>query len=216
MLLLLMLPIIMARQIEIYSEYTTHPSFICPEDAERCELYMLVDAMSRNITPPKLVKQCPPGLCKHVNDVGSAFGFRVLPGDVFFGAGLFKGYKIVEGEEEMATVTTTIVTTVHQTTTTLSCTGKPFLTCKSLAHCVWHGNPLNGYCSFSGLAQPTQPQITTPETTQVITNPTFSCLAKGQICDSDSECCSHSCQKRCLNPSILGICIFGQYISRCE
>jgi hypothetical protein len=222
-LLLLILPIVMAMKVEIYSDYTTHPSFVCPQDAESCELYILVDAMNRNVTPPKLVKECHPGLCRHVNDVGSSFGFRVLPGDVSFGAGLFKGYKIIEdGDaiEDGDTVATTVTTTTAlQTTTTLSCLGKPFLTCKSLEHCVWYGNPVNGYCSFSAfnLTATKQDRTTTSTTAQVVTTTTiFSCLTKGHVCFADGECCSLSCQKRCLNPSILGICIFGQYISRCQ
>jgi len=217
-LLLLIFPLVMAKRIEIYSEYTTHPSFICPEDAERCELYMLVDAMSRNITPPKLVKQCSPGLCMHANDVGSAFGFRLLPGDVFFGAGLFKGYKIVEGEDVETTTTVTTTTTTTIPTTTLSCIGKPFLTCKSLEYCVWYGDPIMGYCSFPGLAKTTEIATTktTATTTQTTTTTIFSCLVKGEQCSSDSDCCSQKCQRRCLNPSILGICLFSQYISRCQ
>jgi hypothetical protein len=132
---------------------------------------------------------------------------------------LFKGYKIIEGEE---TTTTTVVTTttVQTTTTTLSCIGKPFLTCKSLDYCVWYGNPISGYCSFPNLTQTTVQQTsqttTTQTTTQIVTTTTISCSLKSQACFADSDCCSHSCQKRCLNPSILGFCIFSQYISRCQ
>ncbi len=204
---------VFAKRVEIYSDYTTHPSFICPNDAQRCELYLLVDSMNRNITPSKMIKQCGHGLCSYVNDVGNSFGFRLLPGDISFGAGLFKGYKIIEGEEAISTTTTTTVITAT-TTTLISCLNKPFLTCTSLPQCKWFGDLINGHCSDL-----TTTQLITSITTTTLPTTTMtiqSCLVKNSVCQNNNECCSGICERKCINPSLFGFCIFSNFVTRCQ
>lgn len=215
LILLLILPITQAANIEIYSEYTTHPSFLCPDDAERCELYELVDSMNRNITPPRLVLQCMPGVCKYINDVGGRFGFRVLPGDIVFGASLFKGYKINKDPEIITTVyTTEIIETTFLPTTTLSCHHKSFVGCLTSPNCKWIGDMVTGRC-YEKYGEET---TTTATTTAVDTTTTVlqKCLVRGEFCQSDNECCSKVCQRKCLNGSILGFCLFSSFVSSCQ
>ncbi|MFH8080517.1 MAG: hypothetical protein QXO84_01405 [Candidatus Aenigmatarchaeota archaeon] len=214
LILILLIPLVFAKKTEIYSAYTSHPYFVCPNDAERCELYEEVDSMSRNITPPRLVMTCTPGVCKYANDVGSSFGFRVLPGDIVFGASLFRAYKITNESEEIATQTTvftTTETTQFSTTTISSCNKRSFSLCVSSHDCKWIGDMVMGRCvNKDYMAQTTLTTVTT--TTQQIQ----SCLIKGQFCQSNSECCSNVCERKCLGRSILGFCIFSTFVSKCQ
>ncbi|MBU5690269.1 MAG: hypothetical protein QXM68_04390 [Candidatus Aenigmatarchaeota archaeon] len=211
-LLLLVLPTVTALQVEIYSAYTTTPTFVCPDDAIKCELYQYIDSMNREIDPPKFIKECSPGICRYENHVNASFGFRFLPGDVSLGAGLFKGFKIIQGEATTTTTTTTSTPT-ETTTTLISCRNRPFMTCTSLPNCFWIGNPLSGYCSDSMQTTLT----TTLQTTQLTTTTTFShqCKAKGDMCQINQECCSGFCEKRCIS-SVFGICLFNAYVGRCS
>ncbi|MEM5801198.1 MAG: hypothetical protein QXE34_00880 [Candidatus Aenigmatarchaeota archaeon] len=219
LILILLLPIVFAKKTEIYSAYTSHPYFVCPNDAERCELYEEVDSMSRNITPPRLVMTCAPGVCKYANDVGSSFGFRVLPGDIVFGASLFRAYKITNEPEEQITTQTTVFTTTEttqfSTTTISSCNKRSFSLCVSSSDCKWIGDMVIGRCVNKDYT--TQTTLTTVSiTTTTQQQPIQSCLIKGQFCQSNSECCSNICERRCLSRSILGFCIFSTFVSVCQ
>jgi len=204
---------------EIYSSYTTHPSFFCPPDVIKCEMYETIDSMNRNITPPKLIKECLQSTeCSYVNDVGDRYGFRLLPGDVSLGAAQFKGYKIFEGVE---TTTTTFVTTTSTTTNTVSqyleCSSFNFWSCVTKSECQWIGQMIGGYCSKKGQAKTTS--ITTTEfvtSTFIPTTTTLlECFQPSVSCSSNSDCCSGVCVKKCINPSIFGFCLFGLYSGKC-
>lgn len=202
LLMLLFIPFVTSLNIEIYSGYTTNPSFSCPSDALRCEMYEEIDAMNRNITPPLLIKTCQPSTqCSYVNDVGSSFGFRLLPGDVSFGTGLFKGYKIVETDETTTTVNPT-TSTFPITTTTISqvnCSDLNFWSCVAKPNCQWTGSMINGYCYQKGQLVTTSTIASTTTTIQ-----------------TTSTITPRECVQICIHPSILGFCIFNLYAQRCN
>jgi hypothetical protein len=144
---------------EMYSDCTTTPSFFCPNDVIRCEMYETVDGLNRNITPPLFIKTCQSStVCRYVNHVGGSLGFRFLPGDVSTAAGLFKGYKIIDGEYTTTTTTTTTATT---TTTINSCLSSGY-SCSSGSECCSGRclekrtckNPsIIGVCSFTQIVR---------------------------------------------------------------
>lgn len=214
-LFLLLIPLASALQVEIYSAYTTTPIFICPDDAIKCELYQYIDSMNRNIDPPKFIKECLPGICRYENHVNASFGFRFLPGDVSLGAGLFKGFKIIEGDETTTTTTSTTTLEPLTTTTLVSCRNKPFMTCTALPHCFWVGSPLSGYCSSN--MQTTTSTQTTTETIQTTTTTLLlnQCKSRGDTCQANQDCCSGFCERRCIS-SVFGICLFNAYAARCS
>lgn len=181
-------------------------------------MYEEIDAMNRNITPPLLVQTCQPSSqCSYINNVGGSFGFRLLPGDVSYGTGLFKGYKITNIEE-----TTTIL--IEQTTTTsipeVDCSKFNFWSCINKLTCQWIGSSINGYCyektsKISTISTTTTTSaVFTTSKTSVTT--TITCLQSNNYCTSSFDCCSGECKQICIQPSILGFCIFNLYVWRCS
>jgi hypothetical protein len=189
---------------EIYSRLTTHPSFMCPADSIRCQLYKTIDGMNRQLDPPLLVEVCQASeMCEFINDIGASLGFRLLPGDICLSAAQFKGYKIIEGELETTTTTTSTTTTTQSNTYTRTCVQKFRGVCIR-----WERN--------QGSTTTTLPTTTITFTTTTTTNPL--CLTEGSSCSSDSDCCSNVCRqiKFCINPTIHGICPFPIISRICE
>lgn len=180
--------------VEIYSSYTLKPSFFCPSDAIRCEMYETINGLNLKIDPPLFIKTCQPStLCSYINNVGGSLGFRFLPGDVSLAAGMFKGYQIIDGEYTTTTTSTTTTIIYHRC--------KPLYVALNCISC----------CS------PTTTTTTTISTTTIPTTTINSCLSSGYSCTSSSECCSEKCSQKaiCMNPTIHGICFFQRVIKEC-
>lgn len=214
--ILLTLPLIAHAEIKekIYSDQTTHPSFFCPEDSLRCELYKTIDGMNREMDPPSLIKVCwPSTFCSYINNIGASLGFRLLPGDICLSAANFKGYKVIEG---VATTTTTTTTTIPTTTIIeyLDCQGVSFLRCRYYSNCEWKGGPVFGHCEEEGdttttTITKTNFQVTTTTPIAQTTTTVLKCSSLGEKCFFDSQCCSGECkvERFCKNLSIHGICL---------
>lgn len=205
----MLIPTVAASSIEIYSAYTTHPSFLCPSDAVRCEMYEEIDAMNRNITPPLLVKICQPlATCSYVNDVGGSFGFRLLPDDISFGTGLFKGYKIIETDATTTTVnpTTSTIPTTTTIPTQADCSSLNFWSCIAKSNCQWSGSMVNGYCYQKG-------QLITTSIASTITTTSIPTTSTIEITSTINP---SECVQVCISPSILGFCLFNLYVQRCN
>ncbi|OYT57916.1 MAG: hypothetical protein B6U68_01055 [Candidatus Aenigmarchaeota archaeon ex4484_14] len=82
----------------VYRAYTNYPSFLCPADSLRCELYQTTNRWNINITPV-LKAECRPGeLCRFTSQDSRKL-VRWLPGDIWTVAVTFEGYKITSDDE---------------------------------------------------------------------------------------------------------------------
>lgn len=217
LIILLLIPLVMPVEVkeEIYIAHASHPSFYCPGDSLRCELYRTGTAWNMEIDPPILVKTCEPSIdCSHVNFMAKYFNVRILPGDVCYPAESFKGYKI----KEVAYTTTTSTTTTSTTTTTQPIIPQRTCTKYLRGRCV-------RYEEIHDTATTTLITITTtttaPTTTTLnydTTTTTLHCLSSGESCSLNSECCSGNCKnvRSCLNPTIHGFCWFPHISKSCE
>ena len=211
LLSILLIPLVLSVEVkeEIYSGLSTHPSFACPEDSIRCEMYKVIDGMNRDLTQPLLVKACRPSTsCDYVNNIGSSLGFRLLPGDICLASALFKGYKILNVDYVTTTTTTstTTITTIQPMTYQRVCVQK-----------------FRGMCiRWEKAYDPTTTttiHITTTTISDITTSTTIpECLPLKSSCLLDSDCCSKKCNitKTCTNPTIHGFCLFPKILKICS
>lgn len=210
LLFLLLLPTSFALEskYQIYSSFTTHPSFLCPEDALRCEIYKEIDERNKDIYI--FIKSCSPGTqCNFENDIGGSLGFRLLPGDVCFAAALFKGYKIIQIRDTTIETTITTKTQISTTTSTITncldnseiCTNGVDDDCDGKTDCYDYecsSNPTSGCCPVGDLCI-----LGCPEYCSCCNG---SCFPKGHVCESPEP------TRICVN-SFRGFCIRYDYIT---
>lgn len=216
---------------EIYSAHTSNPSFLCPQDAEKCEIYEVTDAMSRKIDPPILIKTCQPSTtCEYVKRSWVVRDLRILPGDVCFSASTFKGYKIIDVENPETTTTIITSTTITQTTTTKmeteECKRKSYNSCISSQNCEWVFDYKIGYCRnrLNKTTTTTLRTTTTLETTVIMTTTqtlkttTTWCLPSGSPSSSPTKCCSGQLKDKieCGNQIFNGFCFFPTLLTVCR
>jgi len=220
LLSVLLIPLALSIEIkeEIYYGLSTHPSFTCPEDSIRCEMYKVVDGMNRDLIPPLFIKTCQPSTnCNYINNIGASLGFRLLPGDVCLASAGFKGYKILD--VDYVTSTTTTTTTI--TTTTQPETYQKICVQTFRGWCIrWEKvyDTTTTLPEIISTSTTTIPATTTtlPETTTSTTIP--ECSPPESSCLLDSDCCSGNCKtiKICRNPSIHGVCLFSKISKICS
>ena len=81
----------------IYKDYTNRPSFYCPDDAYRCELYQLTGKFNKNITPILKASCLPATQCNFLSISNPTDqSIRWLPGDWWSIAARFEGYKVFD------------------------------------------------------------------------------------------------------------------------
>ena len=207
LLLTFLIPLVFSVGVkeEIYSGFSTHPSFFCPMGSIRCEMYETIDGMNRNVAPPLLVKTCKPlENCDYINNIGGSLGFRLLPGDICLASTAFKGYKIlnVDYAATTSTTTTTITTTTQPETYQKICV-----------------QTFRGWCIKWKKFYDTTPTLSTTTIPDITTSTTVpECLPLKSSCLVDSDCCSGNCEtiKICKNPSIHGVCLYSNVLKICS
>ncbi|MEM5793359.1 MAG: hypothetical protein QXY45_03325 [Candidatus Aenigmatarchaeota archaeon] len=227
--LLILIPITLSVKLkeEIYSAHTSNPSFLCPSNVERCEIYEVTDAMSRKIDPPILIKVCEPSTtCEYVKKSWVVRDLRILPGDVCFSASTFKGYKIID-VENLETTTTIITSTTTPTTTIPSkiekdeCKRKSYNSCIKSKNCEWVFDYKIGFCREKLMVSTatSQTSTTTTTTTSTTTRTTTTiCLPPGTPSSSPNKCCSRELKDKieCGNQIFNGFCFFPTLLSVCR